>query len=305
MRIRFSCLLVGAAMLALGTMAYAQPLIGGPTCVGTNPPVCTITETLYFSGTGNANGAGNFGTATSTQNYVAPTSGNPNGTNLTSSTWQATYTFDQYGFFATGYALASSSFTVYDATTGSIALSQTTGGPGYYGYNIGAVDEFSLTSSFTGIGHSIISDDSTAAASNEAQTPPPAYSNCAGDAVSPTNGSTDSTGCVYLVSGASSVIEGGYNNTSASTTAPLILTTGSSTANIYEQVTGNAGISGPSPNSDAPNSAAGASEVVVTFTYDGPSSSVGGTPEPATLLLLGTGLSFVASRLRRNKNEAK
>src|SRR5271155_3615848 len=102
MRIRFSCLLVGAAMLLLGTMAFAQPLIG-VTCNGGIPTnVCTITETLFYPGAV----GGTFGTATSSQTYVAPSSGNPAGTNLVASTWQATYTFDNYGFFATGASLA-------------------------------------------------------------------------------------------------------------------------------------------------------------------------------------------------------
>jgi len=302
MRIRFSCLLVGAAILALGTMAFAQPLIG-VSCNGGSPTnVCTITETLYYAGTGVANGVGNFGTATATQNYVAPSAVNPTGTNLTSSTWQATYTFDTYGFFATGQSLVSSSFQVFDATTGTIALSETSGGPGYYAYSIGANDVFSLSSAFAG--HVII-DTATAKASNAA--PSNIGVDCNADGL-PTNGATDSSGCVYLVSSAASVTESGYANTSASTTAPSALTTGvSGTTNIYEQVTGSASISGPTPNSDVPNNVAGGSEVVVTFTYDvttqGPPPT--GTPEPATLLLLGTGLSFVASRLRRNKSEAK
>jgi hypothetical protein len=285
-------------MLVFGTMAYAQPAIG-VSCTGSNPPVCTITETLYFAGTGTSQGAGNFGTATATQMYVPPSAGNPTGTNLVQSTWQATYTFDDYGFFNTGYSLQSSTFKVYDATTGSVALSQTSGGPAYYGYGIGSNDAFYLNSAFTGL---VLFDSSTASASTEAGGN---YLACAADNATPTNGSTDSTGCVYLVSSATPVTESGYNNTSGSAATPAALKSATSgTVNIYEQVTGNATISGPTTNSDVPNAADGGSEVVVTFTYDGPTTN-NGTPEPATLLLLGTGLSFVASRLRRNKNEAK
>lgn len=291
MRIRFSCLLVGAAILALGTMAFAQPLIG-VTCNGGVPTnVCTITETLYFPG--NSGG----GVATSTQDYVAPSAGNTSGTNLVAGPAVATYSFDNYGFFNTaGDTFVSAKFQAMDATTGSVSLQGTNT---WYAYSIAAQDTFSFSSVFSG---HIIVDTSTAAGSSVATS-----GGCQDDSAT-TNGAVDSTGCVYLTASASPVVESGFNNTSVQTTSNTLLAPfeGSGTSTVYEQIEGVASISGPTPNTDAPNSATGASEAILSFTYDVPNGTPPtGTPEPTTLLLLGTGLSFVASRLRRNKSEAK
>jgi len=300
MRIRFSCLLVGAAILALGTMAFAQPAIG-VSCNGGSPTnVCTITETLYYPGT-TANT-----TATSTQNYTVPTSGNPMGANLIQSNWTAQYTFDNYGFFSTGYTLAGSSLTAYDSSYASENLTLANGNPVYVGYGVKISDQFSLSSVFSGNlildSHDTIS--SATNGDNGDTTGLGDYINCDQNNPSPTNGSTDTTGCVYLTSTGGGALESGYLNTSK--TGSTAAFTGSGTTNIYEQVTGSVAVSGPTGTGDIPNTSIAASEVVLTFTYDitstGPTS---GTPEPATLLLLGTGLSFVASRLRRKKGEAK
>jgi len=285
-------------------MASAQPLIG----VGCLGNVCTITETLYFPGTQvcganpppGCNNTGNPGIATSTQKYVAPSNGNPTGTNLVTSTWDAVYTFDTYGFFNTGFALASSAVTVHDASTGFVTLSQSSGGPSYYGWAVGVVDTFTTNPNFTS--SPFITDTNTEGSAAITVNGPSGYTHCAADNATPSNGSTDSTGCVYLVSGGGQVPESGFSNTVTSGAAPGTLTTNTpGTASIYEQVVGADTINGPTSNSDAPNGASGASEIVLTFTYDLPQQN-NGTPEPATLLLLGTGLSFVASRLRRNKS---
>jgi hypothetical protein len=306
MKIRLSCSLVAVVvLLGIGTMANAQPLIG-VSCAG---PVCTITETLYFPGAqvcgsngpvAGCNNVGNPANATNAMNYVAPTTGNPTGTNLVVSTWDAVYTFDTYGFFNTGYSLASSTTTVHDASTGFVTLSQTSGGNNYYGWAIGVADTFTLNPDF--IDGAFITDSNTIGSTGLTTTGSTGYLHCAHDVVSPINGSTDSTGCVYLVTGGGTVPESGFGNTVASAATPGALTTNvSGTANIYEQVIGADTINGPAPDSFSPNGASGASEIVLTFTYDLPQSN-NGTPEPATLLLLGTGLSFVASRLRRSKS---
>jgi hypothetical protein len=234
--------------------------------------------------------------------YVAPSSGNPSGTNLQTDTWDATYTFAGYGFYNTGDPLVASTIQAFDATTGSIQLSQQSGVNGFYAYSIGSNDTFYVDPT---LDNEVLFDASTASSSSVSTGGP-----TCGSGTHP-NGFVNSNGCVYLVSSATPITESGFNNTTVSDSLATDSTgyytssyVGGSSFNLYEQVTGSASISGGSPNSDAPNSATGASEVVVTFTYDLPTSSTG-TPEPASLLLLGTGLSFVAAKLRRNKTAAK
>jgi hypothetical protein len=293
MRSRLSCLLVAVALLGFGTLAFADPNVS-VNCTGSPTQVCTITEVLYYPGSN----AGSPGTATGTQNYSPASAGNPTGTNLVTATWQAIYTFDDYGFFNTGYSLQSSTFTAMDTSTATETLQQTSNVDNYYGYAVSVNDAFTLNSSFSG--HFLLDTNNTIGSAPDTTSN---YENCNADQ-NAFNGGTDTSGCVYLTSGGTPITESGFYNSSASIATPTALKTGNTTTNIYEQVTGVADINGPSPNSDAPNGSTAASEVVVTFTYDVPPPSTG-TPEPATLLMLGTGLSFVASRLRRNKNEAK
>jgi len=309
MKLRLFCLLIAVGLFGFATMASAQPLIG-VNCLGN---VCTITETLYFTGNQTCgsnppegcNNTGNPGVATGTQNYVAPSAGNPTGTNLVNTTWDAVYTFDTYGFFNTGYALAGATLMAFDSSTGNETLSQTSGANHYYGWGVGVVDAFTLNSNFES--SPFLVDNNTEGSDAGTTTGTTGYLSCAGNpppsgSNAPAEGAEDSTHCVYLASGGAAVNESGFSNTSMSIAAPGALTSNiAGTANVYEEVNGADTLNGPTSNSDAPNGAAGASELVLTFTYDLPSN---GTPEPATLLLMGTGLSFVASRLRRNKSGA-
>jgi hypothetical protein len=71
----------------------------------------------------------------------------------------------------------------------------------------------------------------------------------------------------------------------------------SNTANIFYQVLGTQDESGPTGNVTFAISNYVGTEIILTYDYE--MTPTGGTPEPTTLLLLGSGLSFVAARLRR------
>jgi len=76
--------------------------------------------------------------------------------------------------------------------------------------------------------------------------------------------------------------------------------TGAGTVNLYWNVLGVQSESGPANAQVFFSDYAGA-EIIITYNY---SPNPTGTPEPATLLLLGSGLTFVAARLRRRKTNA-
>ncbi|GEM_PF-6512125 len=290
MKIRMFCTFVALAVLSLGTMAYADTF-------------GTITQVLFYPGTGGPIG----GTGTSSQNYTPASVAHPNGTGLVTATWTASYTFNQYGFYAGslpgGATFVNLSVTAVDTETGTITLSQSSGTDGYYAYDVGTTDNFTTDPAFN---NTFIFDQTQAAGSIGGTS-----AACQGNPSLNANGSTDAQGCVDLRASGSAVTKSGFNNTvmndstgsgpsGADGSGNLVNSnfTGAGTVTLYEQVKGIAGIQGTSPDSDTPNSSSAATELVLVYTYDIPGPN--NTPEPGTLLLLGTGLSFVASRLRKS-----
>jgi hypothetical protein len=323
MKMRFLCSLVVLCFVSFGTLAYALPT---PvySCVGLT---CTVTQTLYYTGTTTGGTFGtqtfpNDGVAGNTQNYTAPNGGvgsgsGLGGSSLVSANWEASYTFATYNSLSTGYGLVSAVVHVVDATTGTISASQNSGAGSWYGYTATTTALFSTNINPT-FANDFLADGNTDAFSgvntnntqNTFTTPAACQANSA-----LTNGAMDTSGdaCVYLTNNPSLNSGGyvsisGYTNNAASSTAgganlpTTTFTTGSGV--LYELVTSTGGANGQSQSSS--ESGAAGSEVQVIYTYQLPGPPPpGGTPEPATLLLLGTGLSFVASRLRRNKSAAK
>jgi hypothetical protein len=296
-------------MLSFGTMAHAA--------------LYTITQTLYY--TGNNTGPENDGVGTSVQNYIPPSAGDPSGVGLLGTTWDASFTFNDFGFYNVLLPLYNVTVSVVQSTTGDETLAQTSTRSGFYAYGVGTDAVFTTDSAFN---NTIFGADSLVVGSDPGTSTVPGppslkLNSCSGTGdPSLTNGSTDSTGCVYLVQPVTSsnptggtpsgVFVSGYANVASSdATNPITGTdaggnlansnfAGSGTSSIYEEVEGLATITGADPDTLAPDGSAAGTEITLTFTYGTPD-----VPEPATLLLLGTGLSFVASRLRRKKVAAE
>jgi len=336
MRIHLSCLIVAVAVLSLGTMANAT-LLNTPS-ISRSGTVCTVTETLYYagynSGTDGVTSGGGNGVGTNQQNYTAPapgTSGSGAGgsSGLIATNWTASYAFDTFSAIATAdnitYNMASAAVKVVDSTVGTISMSQSNqSGPGWYGYAVTTTADFSTNSTPTN-GNSFITDVDSDVNSGYNPFYGEPNGNTSGNAGAcsmdggTNNGNFDYVNglnpkeqdtCVYLTENGPSVSVSGYDNTAQNYTSsgagdfylPTSEFLTGSSLTLYETVASSGGANGASENSSA--SAGAGTEIQLVYTYDLPSTGPTGTPEPATLLLLGTGLSFVASRLRRVKNGA-
>jgi len=283
MKLRTSCILAAMAILAFGTLASAN--------------IHTITQVLYYNDSdGTKDGIGGPSPKfTCTVDTAACT-------NLLLTTWTpgATYGFNGFGFYATGHTLSSVSANIVDHAVGDNLVTNTSGSDNYYQYSVGISAKFSLNSALLsnfGTGSFLTDNVITASSAGNGSTA------CAADGpFTGTDGNMyDSTGCLFLngTGSNSSADPSGFKNmhTNGVNVGSTASFTTASTVNIYEAVKGsfNAGSSGGSGTGNG-TSLAG-TEIDLIYTYDDGITSA--TPEPATLLLLGSGLSFLGAKLRR------
>src|ERR1022692_3749568 len=126
MKFRTSLLLAALAIMACGTVASAFPV--------------TITQTLYYEST-----AGATGNAGGAPDYTCTSSGVPC-TGLLNGTWNAIYGFNGYLSYGTGVGAFSVTAQIIDHFAGNLTVSQTSGNTGFYAYEFGGLNYFSLTS---------------------------------------------------------------------------------------------------------------------------------------------------------------
>jgi hypothetical protein len=284
MKFRTSCILAAVAIFAFGTMASAN--------------IHTITQTLYYESTAGANGVGGaspfWDCSGDGGNPSFPACDNLLKTDFNPS---VTYTFHGFGFYSTGFNLSTASVVVTDHTVGTMTVTNDSGANHYFKFAVGAIAEFSLNSALlTNAGTAAFFTDQLNAASSAGG----GTSTCSqsGGGVGTDGNTYDSTGCLFLTSGGSSshANVGGYMNTPPTGTGQSTSAySGNSNVNIYEAVQGNFSVTGASGHGNGASFAG--SEVQLVYTYDDGIHSA--TPEPATLLLLGSGLSFLGAKLRR------
>jgi hypothetical protein len=258
----------------------------------------TITQILYYNGNnaGSATGSPAY-SCTSNSSQGTPETNPLACTSLTATNWSATYAFNGYGFYNTGFGLSSVGVVAIDHVIADVALANNSNSNTWDAFEVGAITKFGTANTLlSGVNTSagvFLTDGLQAAGS----TPASFTGGCAADGT-PLPGHFDSTGCIYLTSsggGANADPSGFVNTTNGSVGLNNSLFTGAGAVDLYEYVVGHQQQAGTNVNS-TPNSSVG-SELILTYTYDNGIHSA--TPEPATLLLLGSALSFLGAKLRR------
>jgi hypothetical protein len=293
MRNRLSCLLLAVAVLSLGTMAFAQ---------------ITVTETLFYNNTSSTLNP-TWSSSGTTAGYACPGgTASPSGacTSVQASGGSPVdFTFTTTIPVGDTYVGGSATISAVDVSTGSDTVKPTTN-TGWVAFKVATDSQFASTLGNLGVSDLINSVITDAVSSGALIAGSPNSALCSGtdsnsaNTANPQPGDFDTTGCLYYSAGGPNAVATGFGS-AAPTANVSSLFSANSTLSIFELISDQSTDSGS--NITSTRASSGATELVFTYQYSLPPSGV--TPEPATLLLLGTGLSFVASRLRRRNGAAK
>jgi len=283
MKFRTSLLLAALVVMTCGTMAHAN--------------LHTISQTLYYTSVQN----GTNGNAGPTPSFIC-TIPSLACTNVLQASWNATYGFNGFGAYSTGGGtLTGVQAFVVDHFVSSYSITNNSGhtpDPSYYAFQFDGLADFSMNSDVSS--PFFADDDVQRVGGSLVSHSGPWGDGCSGTGVHPVTVNfmtnlIDSTGCVQIANNDTQVLRGFSNNTEL----PVALVNADwnvgGTVNVYENTNGSQGINGPSPVPNVEVTGVG-SQLMIVFTYD---DGIANTPEPATLLLLGSGLSFLGAKLRR------
>jgi len=294
-----------ASVAQAGTMTQygVFPITGG----GSGPQIFTsaAAANAVFVCTGTVtNGYSSDSSGTACNNLSGSGVSNNNVAGGTSDKAQTLQDFQFQGFNVAGNTLNSITFQVSNYTLVLSNVNNATGN-GQLTYNIN--NEIQLATSNTQSANLLtnpfyqdfLNSSNAVAAYNSYTVPDGTVTSTQTD-----YSSEDSTATVTQKGAPKSIAGNPTTNTFTLSSAPLLTAfSGPGNIDLYWNVFGNQSETGGNNVQLFLSDYAGA-EIIVTYNYTQNAPPPTGTPEPATLLLLGSGLTFVAARLRRRKTNA-